>query len=246
MTPKSPKLAPQASGLLRVDDNEDYRCDDRVTDELELTAFPGFVDPGVRAEFPGLRLFWIEVEARSGPSSRAAKLRLRDLSNRYRGANVVTMRTQPLPHAYRAFFRQTGLDPDATRVPSEEIAVARLLQGGLRSEGMPQDALVIALVETGVPVWAVDAARVAAGGLGIRLSSAGEPFGQPGYPLAEGRLVVADPDQAQGLLFGPLAPGHEINRRTRRMVLFTVGVEGVPDIHLEEALWVCQDALRAG
>jgi DNA/RNA-binding domain of Phe-tRNA-synthetase-like protein len=217
-----------------------------VSDELELTANPGFVDSEVRAEFPGLRLFWIEVAGRSGPSSRGVKLRLRDLSNRYRGASVVTMRTQPLPHAYRAFFRQTGLDPDATRVPSEEVAVARLLQGGLRSEGMPHDALVIALVETGVPVWAVDAARVDAGGLGIRLSTAGEPFGKPGYPLAEGRLVVADAGAVQGLLFGPLAPGHEIRRRTRRMVLFTVGVDGVPDIHLEEALWVCQDSLRGG
>ncbi|HEY1522119.1 MAG TPA: hypothetical protein VGF70_03830 [Solirubrobacteraceae bacterium] len=217
-----------------------------MSDELELTANPGFVDSEVRAEFPGLRLFWIEVAGRSGPSSRGVKLRLRDLSNRYRGASVVTMRTQPLPHAYRAFFRQTGLDPDATRVPSEEVAVARLLQGGLRSEGMPHDALVIALVETGVPVWAVDAARVDAGGLGIRLSTAGEPFGKPGYPLAEGRLVVADASGVQGLLFGPLASGHEIRRRTRRMVLFTVGVDGVPDIHLEEALWVCQDSLRGG
>lgn len=217
-----------------------------MSDELELAGNPGFVDPAVRAELPGLRLFWVDIGARSGPSSRAVKLRLRELSNRYRGGNVVTMRTQPVPHAYRAFFRQSGLDPDVTRVPSEEIAVARLLQGGLRSEGMPQDALVIALVETGVPVWALDGARVSEGGLGIRLSTAGERFGQPGYPLEAGRLVVADPEAVQGLLFGPLAPGHEISRRTRRMVLFTVGVEGVPDIHLEEALWVCQDVLRSG
>jgi DNA/RNA-binding domain of Phe-tRNA-synthetase-like protein len=216
-----------------------------VSDELELTASPGFVDPAVSAEFPGLRLFWITVGARIRPSSRAIKFRLRDLSNRYRGATVVTMRTQPLPHAYRAFFRQTGLDPDATRVPSEEVAVARLLQGGLRSQGLPNDALVIALVETGVPVWALDADRVDAGGLGIRLSTAEEPFGSPGYPLASGRLVVADAEAVQALLFGALAPGHEVSRRTQRMVLFTVGVDGVPDIHLEEALWVCQDVLQS-
>ncbi len=217
-----------------------------MTDELELTAIPGFVDPTVRAELPGLRLFWTQIAARNGASSRAVKLRLRDLSNRYRGASVVAMRVQPLPHAYRAFFRQTGLDPDATRVPSEEVAVDRLLQGGLRSEGMPEDALMIALVETGVPVWALDADRVDPGGLGIRLTTSGEAFGQAGYPLAAGRLVVADSDRVQGLLFGPLAPGHEISRRTRRMVLFTVGVDGVPDIHLEEALWVCHDVLRSG
>jgi DNA/RNA-binding domain of Phe-tRNA-synthetase-like protein len=216
-----------------------------VSDELELTALRGFVDPAVSAEFPGLRLLWVTVIARSRPSPRAVKLRLRDLSNRYRGATVVTMRTQPLPHAYRAFFRQTGLDPDATRVPSEEVAVARLLHGGLRSQGMPSDALVTALVETGVPVWALDAEQVDSSGPGIRLSAAGEPFGLPGYPLAAGRLVVADAQAIHGLLFGAPAPGHEVTRHTRRMVLFTVGVEGVPDIHLEEALWVCQDMLQS-
>lgn len=217
-----------------------------MSDELELTANPGFTDPAVSGELPGLRLLWVDVAARTGPSPRAVKLRLRDLSNRYRGASVVAMRTQPLPHAYRAFFRQTGLDPDTTRVPSEEIAVARLLHGGLRSQGMPRDALVIALVETGVPVWALDAGRIDSDGLGIRLSVAGEPFGEQGYPLAPGRLVVADGTAVQGLLFGALAPGHEISRHTRRMILFTVGVQGVPDIHLEEALWVCQNLLSGG
>jgi DNA/RNA-binding domain of Phe-tRNA-synthetase-like protein len=136
------------------------------------------------------------------------------------------------------------LDPDATRVPSEEVAVDRLLQGGLRSQGLPDDALLIALVETGVPVWALDGDRVDVGGLGIRLSAAGEPFGVSGYPLAEGRLVVADSRAVQGLLFGALAPGHAVTRRTRQMVLFAIGVEGVPDIHLEETLWVCQDVLE--
>jgi DNA/RNA-binding domain of Phe-tRNA-synthetase-like protein len=217
-----------------------------MSDGPELMAAPGFVDPAVSAELPGLRLSWLSVAARSRPSSRPVRQRLRALSNRYNGSSVVTMRTKPLPHAYRTFFRQTGLDPDATRIPSEEAAVARLLQGGLRSEGLPGDALLIALVETGVPVWALDADRVDADGLGIRLSAAGEPFGSPAYPLAGGRLVVADGAAVQALLFGALAPGHEVRRRTSRMVLFAVGVEGVPDIHLEEALWLCQDVLTSG
>jgi DNA/RNA-binding domain of Phe-tRNA-synthetase-like protein len=217
-----------------------------VTDEPELIAAPGFMDPALSAEFPGLRLSWVTVQARPGGSPRAVKQRLRSLSDRYRGDTVVTMRTHPLPHAYRAFFRQTGLDPDAVRIPSEEVAVARLLQGGLRSAGLPADALQIALIETGVPVWALDADQVDAGGLGIRLSNAGEPFGAQGYPLAGGRLVVADSAAVQALLFGALAPGHEVTRRTSRMVLFAVGVEGVPEIHVEEAMWICQDVLQNG
>ena len=217
-----------------------------MNEEPELIAAPGFLGPGLSAELPGLRLSWVTVEAGSRPSSRAVQQRLRALSNRYRGASVVTMRTQPLPHAYRAFFRQTGLDPDTTRVPSEEVAVERLLYGGLRSSGLPADALLISLVETGVPVWALDGDQVDDGGLGVRLSVSGEPFGSAGYPLAGGRLVVADGRAVQGLLFGALAPGHEVSRRTSRTVLFAVGVEGVPDIHLEEALWICQDVLETG
>jgi DNA/RNA-binding domain of Phe-tRNA-synthetase-like protein len=217
-----------------------------VSDEPELIAARGFLDPAVRAELPGLRLSWLSVTARSRASPNSVRQRLRALSNRYRGGTVVTMRTQPVPHAYRAFFRQTGLDPDATRIPSEQVAVARLLHGGLRSAGLPDDALLIALVETGVPVWALDAGQVDGGGLGIRLSAAGEPFGAHGYPLDPGRLVVADSRAVQALLFGALAPGHEVKRHTSRMVLFAVGVDGVPDIHLEEALWVCCDVLDDG
>ena len=64
------------------------------------------------------------------------------------------MRTKPVPQAYRAFFRQIGLDPDVQRIPSEQAALARLVQGGFRSVDLIADACLIALVETGVPVAA--------------------------------------------------------------------------------------------
>ena len=160
--------------------------------ELELVATPGFVHPDVHAEFPGLRLCWTTVEARPRPSPRAVKQRLGALSNRFRGASVVAMRTQPIPHAYRAFFRQIGLDPDETRVPSEEAAVGRLMHGGFRSTDLVSDSMLVALIETGVPVWALDAELVDAMGLGIRTTSEGEPFGPGGHPLPAGRLVVVD------------------------------------------------------
>lgn len=214
--------------------------------ELEVTAAPGFIEPRVRDEFPGLALVWTTLEAQPQPgSARAASQRLRHLSNRWHGAGVVSLRTQPIPHAYRTFFRQVGLDPDATRIPSEEAAVNRLLHGGFRSTGLLSDALLIALVETGVPVWALKADCVDAAGLGIRTSVGGEAFGSPEQPLAAGRLVVADGSTAHAVLFGPLAPGHEADRRTRRLALFSVGVPGVPAIHLEEALWSCVEMLGA-
>jgi DNA/RNA-binding domain of Phe-tRNA-synthetase-like protein len=213
--------------------------------EFELAAAPGFVEPGLQAEFPGLRLSWVTVEARMRASPRPVTQRLRMLSNRLGGASVVAMRTQPIPHAYRAFFRHIGLDPDASRIPSEEAAVARLLQGGFRSEDLINDSLLVALIETGVPIWALDADLVDAGGLGIRTTAGGESFGSGEHPLAAGRLVVADERSVHALLFGAIAPGHGVGARTARTALFAVGVDGVPTIHIEEALWTCGQMLRA-
>jgi len=214
--------------------------------EAELVAADGFVEPAVHAEFPGLRLSWTIGESRPQPSPRALKQRLSALSNRYRGASVVAMRTQPIPHSYRAFFRQIGLDPDSTRIPSEEAAVERLMHGGFRSSDSVTDALLVGLIETGVPLWALDSDQVDPGGLGIRTTVEGEPFGREGHPLPGGRLAVADSRSVHSLLFGALAPGSVVTPRTRRITLFAVAVDGVPAIHIEEGLWVTLEALTTG
>jgi DNA/RNA-binding domain of Phe-tRNA-synthetase-like protein len=215
-----------------------------MSGELELVAAPGFVEPRLKAEFPGLALAWMTLDARARASPRWVRQRLRDLSDRVGGASVVAMRTQPIPHAYRAFFRQIGLDPDATRIPSEEAAVARLLHGGFQSVDLLADALLIALVETGVPVWALDDELVQPGGLGIRATEQGERFGKVRQTLPAGRLVVADASGVHALLFGPIAPGHAPTPKTRRVALFAVGVAGVPAIHIEESLWTCAEVLN--
>jgi DNA/RNA-binding domain of Phe-tRNA-synthetase-like protein len=219
-----------------------------VSEEFDLSPAAGSIAEAVQQELPGLRLDWVSVPARRQDSPPAVKQRLQQLSSRYRGANAVALRTQPIPHAYRAFFRQIGLDPDVTRIPSEEAAVARLLHGGFRSENLLADALLISLVETGVPVWALDADMVDPAGPGIRTSLEGEEIGsgELASPLPAGRLVVADPGSLHALLFDEIAPGHEVTRRSRRAVLFSVGVHGVPAIHVEEALWLCAEVLASG
>ncbi|HSO99753.1 MAG TPA: hypothetical protein VLP43_12435, partial [Solirubrobacteraceae bacterium] len=155
------------------------------------------------------------------------------------------MRTQPVPQAYRTFFRQIGLDPDTERIPSEQVALERLLVGGFRPRERINDALQIALIETGVPVWALDAATVDPGGLGIRIAGGADRLGShpQGPALTAGRLVVADATRVHALLFGPVAPEHEVRGDSDRVTLFSVGVEGVPAIHVEEALWICLEAL---
>ncbi len=222
-----------------------------AAEEADLTPATGFVADEVAAEFPGLRIDWVSVIGRRRRSSPAVAKRLGDLSNRLRGASAVAMRTHAVPQAYRAFFRQIGLDPDVDRIPSEEAAVARLLHGGFRSQDRVRDALLLALIETGVPVWALDADRVAPGGLGIRTARADERMGStpspsggpPGQALQDGQLLVVDGEGVQAVLFGDVAAEHEVGARTQRITLFSVGVEGVPAIHVEEALWVCMEAL---
>jgi DNA/RNA-binding domain of Phe-tRNA-synthetase-like protein len=197
-----------------------------------LSVSAGIVESAVHEEFPGLRLHWTVLEATVRASPREVERRLNALSDRYRGSGVVAMRTKPIPHAYRSFFRQVGLDPDASRIPSEEAAVRRLLHGRFRSSDLLEDARLIALVETGVPVWALDAAVVDQDSLGIRHTG--------------GRLVVADSVRVHATLFDDPDPGHLPGRGTRRIVLFAVGVEGVPAIHLEEALWMACDVIGSG
>ncbi|HEX8975350.1 MAG TPA: hypothetical protein VF781_02465 [Solirubrobacteraceae bacterium] len=215
--------------------------------ELPLSPAPGFVEDRVRAELPGLRLSWITAPAGAARRASPPALvgRLRSLSNRYRGAQVVAMRTQAIPQAYRAFFRQIGLDPDVRRIPSEGAAVQRLLHGGFRSVDLITDARLLALLETGVAVWALDADHVDVGGLGIRAVTAadrerGEGLG--GY-VEPGALVVADARAMHALLFTEPDPAHRVSPRTARAALFAVAVEGVPDIHVEEALWMCAEVL---
>lgn len=207
----------------------------------------GWIAPEIRDEFPDLRLWSLRVEAPptlTGPSPKGVRERLRGLSDRYHGAKAIQLRTDPIPHAYRVFFRHIGLDPDADRIPLEAAVLERLMHGGFRSNGIVDDALVIGLVETGVPVWAFDDATVE-GALGVRLTGDREDLGrgeQP-PPLREGRLVIADERTPLAELFGPPAPGHGVTPQTSAIRLYTVQPAGVPGIHVEEALWLCAEVL---
>jgi DNA/RNA-binding domain of Phe-tRNA-synthetase-like protein len=180
----------------------------------------------------------------TGRSTPEVLARLRDLSNRWRGARAVNVRQEAIPAAYRVFFRHIGLDPDVTRTPIEAAVLERMLEGGFLSEGLLSDILTIALIDTAVPVWALDADTVG-GPLGIRLTSAEEHLGRsPDAPnVGGGRLVVADADSALAMLFGEPAECHRPTATTHRLALFAVQVAGVPALHLEEALWTCRSAL---
>lgn len=206
----------------------------------------GWIAAELAAEFPELEIAVIEMDVRPRPSPRAIEQRLASLSDRFYGVHAITMRRDAVPAAYRVFFRHIGLDPDDHRTPIERAALERLMRGGFVSRNVVDDALLIGLLETGVPVWALDAA-VLSGPLGIRLAGPGERLGRSDQapPLDPGSLVVADADSPLASLFGELAPGHGVKDQTRRTTLFAVAVAGVPSIHVEEALWTCASVLES-
>jgi DNA/RNA-binding domain of Phe-tRNA-synthetase-like protein len=209
--------------------------------ELELDLVEGWVEPELAEEFPELSLVHASVEVRPSTSPREVKRRLRMLADRYTGGKVVHMRQDPVPWAYRVFSRQVGIDPDHDRTPVEAVALRRLKQGGLHSENIVDDALTIAIAETGVPLIALDGDRVGAE-LGLRLARSGETLG-PMRPLSERQLVVADGERPVALVMGEVGEDAGVTPGTQRMVLCALGVKGVPRISLEEALWCAAETL---
>jgi DNA/RNA-binding domain of Phe-tRNA-synthetase-like protein len=206
------------------------------------------VEAEVAAELPGLRLWSLELEAGEGPSPPELRDRLRTMSSRFLGSHAVALRSKPIPHAYRVFYRHIGLDPDVTRVPVEAVVVERLKTGGFKSRSLIQDAQTVAIMETNVAVWALDADTIT-DELELRRAEEREPLGR-GDPhalwLPEGRLVVADLEGPVAVLFGDVALPHAVTKQTTRTLLFAVQVEGVPAIHVSEALWTMSDIVQDG
>lgn len=214
--------------------------------ELDWEPVPeqGWVAPHIAAEFPGLGLAWVEVDAGPVRSPAPVLRRLRDLSDRFYGSHAIHMRERPIPWAYRVFFRQIGLDPDRTRTPVEQLALDRLHDGAFASRGMPVDALTIATVETGVALRAFDAAQLS-GRLCIRDSAPGESLpGKPGE-LAQGTLTIADERAPLELLFGATAAEGSLESAAKRIAVVAVQVKGVPQAAVDEALWIACAAIEA-
>jgi DNA/RNA-binding domain of Phe-tRNA-synthetase-like protein len=203
----------------------------------------GWVDPELAGEFPGLSLRYAVVGRASGRSPRELRRRLNELASRYSGAHAINLRHQPIPWAYRVFFRHIGLDPDEQPTPVEERMLERMKRGGFKSANLLDDALTIAIVESGVAIRAFDADRVA-GVPGIRPTGTGEGLeGRPG-DLPAGTLVIADEERPLALLFGATASGRGVQAGSSRTMLAAIGVKGVPEIAIEEAIWLAAGILE--
>ncbi len=155
----------------------------------DVLAERGAVDPGLAEELPGLYLRHVTVERGSGRTPAELKERLRTLSSRFAGAQAIALRNKPIPWAYRVFYRHIGLDPDEQPTPVEALALERMMKGGFVSKNLLDDALTIAIIESGVPVRAFDADRMEPP-LTIRPSGEGEETRGPARRAARGDARV--------------------------------------------------------
>ena len=107
------------------------------------------------------------------------------------------------------------------------------------SAGLLEDVLLIALLDTGVPVWALDARlarrsarhpreRARASGSGARADAPALPAGGSSSPTPRRRLRSCSASSRRG---------HEPRAGSDRVMLFAVQVAGVPALYVEEALW---------
>ena len=210
----------------------------------EVSFGTGWVDPVLREEFRGLGLRFGTIEARTSRSPRELRARLRHLSDRIHGERVVNLRREPVASAYRVFFRQIGIDPDEHRPPAEAAMLERLRAGRFTSRDLLEDALTVALVETGVAVRAFDADRLQ-GRLGLRIAQPGEHLAGDRVDLPDGAIVIADELRPIALVFGDTGSQAAVTSATRQIALCVVRVPGIPEISVEEALWTSSGILTA-
>jgi hypothetical protein len=182
-------------------------------------AILGRVDAAVAEDFPSLQLWSMACEA---PARVNLRDRLKGLDDRVRGIATGRLRTDTVAGAYRAFARQIGLDPDVDRNPLDQAAVDRLMEGEVRSTGVIPDALLVAMLETHVPLWALDGDEVS-GPLHVRTD--------------DGRLSVLDDRRALAPLLGRPPKGIAVTKKTVRAVVYALQVKGVPATTIEEAFW---------
>lgn len=177
----------------------------------------------LREDFPRLKAWCMWQGVPSRKSTRQAKERLAEMDDRVRGAPVGQFRTHAVAQAYRGFARQIGLDPDVDRSPLDQAIVQRLAAGRYATAGRVTDALRIAMLETGIPLWAIDGAHVH-GWLRVRSDE-------------QGRLVLCDDLRELTMLMADPPEDLQPHKRTETVIVYALTVGQVAPAAAEEAFW---------
>jgi DNA/RNA-binding domain of Phe-tRNA-synthetase-like protein len=202
---------------------------------VDIEAEDGWVDHVVAREFPKLRMRYAVIDAGPVKSPPEMQHRLEDISTRFRGRKAMELPSKPIPSAYRVFQRQVGLNPEINPSPIEAISRDRILRGTFLSRDRLRDALLIATIESQIAIAVLDADTVELP-LGIRQVRADDAT-----ELPIGTLVVADASNAVAELLGPPEPPNEVHMHTTRSAVVAIGVAGIADWMLDDALWRVAD-----
>ena len=201
----------------------------------------GWVDAELAEEFPDLASVdaraWTRGSGRSAATSCASACAC--MASRITGGHVIHMRQDPVPWAYRVFWRQVGIDPDTDRTPVEQIALDRLQA---RAACEPEPAGRRDHDRHAGDRRARDRVRRRAGGrgeLGLRAHRRRRAAGRIGPPAVE----PPDRDRRRATTRwrslvrrgGRGARRHA--DRPRAWCSRSIQVKGVPLISVEEALW---------
>jgi DNA/RNA-binding domain of Phe-tRNA-synthetase-like protein len=200
----------------------------------------GWCDEELRDDFPGIGVVALDCAVGNGAPERVAR-RMGVVSQRIDGRNAASMQLDAIPAAYRRLARQLGLDPDVDGTPLAALLRERIRWGRLPSVGVVRDACTCAMLETGVPVFALPLDEVT-GDLGLTVAREGEVLpGHAGSPLGAGAVVISD--LSRPLALAMLPPALEPAPRAD-VLLYALRAPGVADLELEEALWLAAGLLR--
>ena len=221
---------------------------DRRRDRRGPGARGGLGRPRAGAEFPELRLVLGASRRRPGARTPSAlRERLALLADRFRGAQAVTLRREPVPHAYRVFFRHVGLDPDAQRTPVEAAALERLRAAAASPRAGCWTTRCSSRWSRPACRCGRSTTRALDGPLGLRGARAGRAAGRGRVrrrPRARARSWSPTPRGPVAVLFGDVAPEPRAPARdSARCGCSPSRSPGVPALHVEEALFGCVEAL---
>lgn len=193
----------------------------------------------VALHYPYLNLFVTEVP--NQPSTRARHdlaERLGRLAERIGAQQVLRQHEQEVPHAFRKLYLQMGIDPGVHLTPIDAVLQERIAYGQFRSMGLVDDALKVALLETGVPIWATDSAKVS-GELALQMPAVESESGSASMvPL------VTDDRGTIGPIGSAPEARYAVDRKSKDLTLFAVQCDGISTMHVDESLWLARSLLH--
>ncbi|MCX6394696.1 MAG: hypothetical protein NTY57_07610 [Solirubrobacterales bacterium] len=203
-----------------------------------MEAIRGSVTEELAAELPGIGILWVAVQGGARPDSLGLQLELDHAADRITGATAVLANTEPVSAHYRALRAQLGMDPDTGSGTLESIVRRRLLEGGFRPNGIPGDALALATLETGVPLWA----------LALEPAQTGDPTIVPALFLdvdkKTGAVSIFNGELPVCVLFGEPAAEAVVAKKSESYVVVALVAPGVLsevcELAVERAAELCQ------